>query len=100
MSSRPWSKYTKGSSAYQRKHPEEAKAAGGEKKAMTKNPSQDTEEDEEKKKEDEEKRKKKGGSGASCLDLAQELQEFLNVMKSGRTKKTWRNDEAVVASVS
>lgn len=29
-----------------------------------------------------------------CERVAQELQEFLNVMKSRTTKKTWKNDEA------
>ena len=33
MTSRPWSKYSKGSSAYLRKHPEEAKEKKGQSKS-------------------------------------------------------------------
>ena len=32
--------------------------------------------------------------------VAQELQEFLNVMKSHSTKKTWKNDEVTQPSTA
>ena len=42
--------------------------------------------------------KKKGKNRNRVWFLAQELQEFLNVMKSRNTKKTWRNDEVTSSS--
>ena len=57
MTSRPWSKYSKGSSAYLRKHPEEAKAMNKQSKAnAVQGEDVNSEEDLEK----EEERKKKG----------------------------------------
>ena len=101
MTSRPWSKYSKGSSAYMRSHPEEArtmKVQRGDKKMGGKSsgPVEDVDEETKKAMDDEKKRK-----GTSCFIpscLAQELQEFLNVMKSRTTKKTWKNDEVTAPS--
>lgn len=45
-----------------------------------------------------EDRKKKGKSAFVESNVAQELQEFLNVMKSRTTKKTWKNDEVTAES--
>lgn len=103
MTSRPWSKYSKGSSAYMRNHPDEAKAIkaqrGGKKvNGGSSDPMEDV--DEETKKAMDEERKKKGicYSSSQPSYLAQELQEFLNVMKSRTTKKTWKNDEVTIPS--
>ena len=57
MTSRPWSKYSKGSSAYLRKHPEEAKAMSKQSKA---NGDQEEGTNSEEDLEKEEERKKKG----------------------------------------
>ena len=65
MTSRPWSKYSKGSSAYLRKHPEEAKekkGLGKSGKGVSKG-AEGEEMDEEAKREEEEERKKKGRFG-------------------------------------
>ncbi len=60
MTSRPWSKYSKGSSAYMRKHPEEAKTMNKQSKAnVAQGEGANSEEDLEK----EEERKKKGRIG-------------------------------------
>ena len=94
MQSRPWSKYSKGSSAYSRIHPEE--------KSVSKQKEVDGSEEEalsdEAKKELVSNQKKKGKNRNRVWSLAQELQEFLNVMKSRNTKKTWRNDEVTSSS--
>ena len=65
MTSRPWSKYSKGSSAYLRKHPEETKekkGLGKSGKGVSKG-AEGEEMDEEAKREEEEERKKKGRFG-------------------------------------
>ena len=54
--------------------------------------------DEETKAKVDEDRKKKGRNAFVDLNVAQELQEFLNVMKSRTTKKTWKNDEVTAES--
>ena len=54
--------------------------------------------DEETKAKVDEDRKKKGRNAFVGLNVAQELQEFLNVMKSRTTKKTWKNDEVTAES--
>lgn len=78
-----------------RKHPEEAKTMNKQSKAnVAQGEGANSEEDLEK----EEERKKKGRIGWCVWFIAQELQEFLNVMKSRTTKKTWRNDEVTAAS--
>lgn len=38
--------------------------------------------------------------GGETHGVAQELQEFLNVMKSHSTKKTWKNDEVTQPSTA
>ena len=61
MTSRPWSKYSKGSSAYLRKHPEEAREKGPVKSGRGASKGVEGDEmDEEAKREEEEERKKKG----------------------------------------
>ena len=65
MTSRPWSKYSKGSSAYLRKHPEEAKEKKGQSKSGKggSKGAEGEEMDEEAKREVVEERKKKGRFG-------------------------------------
>ena len=102
MTSRPWSKYSKGSSAYMRNHPDEAKAMkaqrGGKKMSRGSSGSPEDVDEETKKAMDEERKKKGIWYSSSSSHLAQELQEFLNVMKSRTTKKTWKNDEVTIPS--
>ena len=95
MQSRPWSKYSKGSSAYSRIHPEE-KSVSMQKEV---DGSEEEELSDEAKKELVSNQKKKGKNRNRVWFLAQELQEFLNVMKSRNTKKTWRNDEVTSSSI-
>lgn len=95
MQSRPWSKYSKGSSAYLRIHPEEKSVA----KQKEVDGSEEEELSDEAKKELVSNQKKKGKNRNRVWFLAQELQEFLNVMKSRNTKKTWRNDEVTSSSI-
>ena len=90
MQSRPWSKYSKGSSAYTRLHPEDKSSRRQKDKAV----SDDEDLSDDAKKELAENKKKKGEHDTLSSSIAQELQEFLNVMKSRTTKKTWKNDEA------
>ena len=92
MLSRPWSKYSKGSSAYNRLHPEDKPS----KKKLEKVVSEEEDLSDEAKKELVENKKKKGRNRIEYYIVAQELQEFLNVMKSRNTKKTWKNDEVTV----
>ena len=94
MQSRPWSKYSKGSSAYSRIHPEEKSVS----KQKEVDGSEEEELSDEAKKELVSNQKKKGKNRNRVWSLAQELQEFLNVMKSRNTKKTWRNDEVTSSS--
>lgn len=94
MQSRPWSKYSKGSSAYSRIHPEEKSVS----KQKEVDGSEEEELSDEAKKELLSNQKKKGKNRNRVWFLAQELQEFLNVMKSRNTKKTWRNDEVTSSS--
>lgn len=96
MQSRPWSKYSKGSSAYSRLHPNEKSVS----KKKEVDGSEDDDLSDEAKKELASNQKKKGINGISLLFIAQELQEFLNVMKSRNTKKTWRNDEVTSSSMN
>ena len=95
MQSRPWSKYSKGSSAYSRIHPEEKSVS----KQKEVDGSEEEELSDEAKKELVSNQKKKGKNRNRVWFLAQELQEFLNVMKSRNTKKTWRNDEVTSSSI-
>ena len=94
MQARPWSKYSKGSSAYSRIHPEEKSVS----KQKEVDGSEEEELSDEAKKELVSNQKKKGKNRNRVWFLAQELQEFLNVMKSRNTKKTWRNDEVTSSS--
>ena len=95
MQSRPWSKYSKGSSAYSRIHPEEKSVS----KQKEVDGSEEEELSDEAKKELVSNQKKKGKNRNGIWFLAQELQEFLNVMKSRNTKKTWRNDDVTSSSI-
>ena len=94
MQSRPWSKYSKGSSAYSRIHPEEKSVS----KQKEVDGSEEEELSDEAKKELVSNQKKKGKNRNRVWFLAQERQECLNVMKSRNTKKTWRNDEVTSSS--
>lgn len=90
---RPWSRHSRGSSAYSSQHPEESEAA-------RKKVAQDQEQ-ERVRMENEKKRKflfsVYGGEDAMDNDPVQaaELDKYLNAMKSKSQTKTWENDTDV-----
>lgn len=95
---RPWSRHSRGSSAYTSAHPEESEAAR--KKAAQEQEQQRL------KLENEKKRKflfsVYGGEDAMDNDPVQaaELDKYLNAMKSKSQTKTWENDTDVFAKTA